>query len=113
MDFKDYQQAAMDFLDPELRMDWPKAMDLGALGISGESGEITDAWKKVAYHHHPMDKEHFKRELGDVLWYIALISETLGFTIEDVAETNINKLKTRYPNGWDPNCSIHRSNNDN
>ena len=112
MNFKEYQTKAMDFLDQELKTDWPNAMGLGALGIAGEAGEVADAWKKVVYHKHPMDNEHFKRELGDVLWYIALIADTLGFSLEDVAQTNINKLTARYPNGWDIERSMHRAIND-
>jgi NTP pyrophosphatase (non-canonical NTP hydrolase) len=79
-----------------------------ALGLSGESGEFADAIKKIVYHGHPMDRESLKHELGDVLWYLALLADELGMTLNDVAASNIEKLKNRYPDGYSDHRSLNR-----
>jgi NTP pyrophosphatase (non-canonical NTP hydrolase) len=79
----------------------------GAMGISGEAGEVTDYLKKVVFHKHELNKEKLAEELGDVLWYLACTAELIGYDLEKVAEMNIEKLKKRYPEGWD----IERSKN--
>lgn len=83
----------------------------GALGISGEAGEVTDIIKKWAFHGHELDLDELKKELGDVLWYVALLCSASGMTMDDVMETNINKLKHRYPNGFTYQDSINREEN--
>lgn len=79
-----------------------------ALGIAGEAGEVADYIKKVLYHGHPMDKDKLCKELGDVLWYIATLADTACFTLEEVARVNIEKLKKRYPEGFNKERSINR-----
>lgn len=79
-----------------------------ALGLSGESGEVADHIKKVVGHGHDLDKAKVKKELGDVLWYVAAGAELIGETLEDVAKANIEKLKKRYPDGFDPERSKNR-----
>lgn len=79
-----------------------------AMGISGEAGEVTDYLKKVVFHDHNLNKEKVLEELGDVLWYVACTAEILGFNLEQIAEMNIEKLKKRYPYGWDPEKSKNR-----
>lgn len=73
-----------------------------ALGLCGEAGEFADLYKKFAYQHKPFDREHYIRELGDILWYVSLASKALGTTMEHVGQENINKLKARCPDGYDP-----------
>ena len=80
----------------------------GCLGLAGESGECCDIVKKVLFQGHNLDREKLCDELGDVLWYIAETAAGLGVTLDDIAERNINKLRNRYPNGFDPERSIHR-----
>ena len=70
-----------------------------ALGLCGESGEFADLVKKLAYQGHDIDKEHLKRELGDIMWYIALAATVIGCDLDDIADTNIAKLRARYPKG--------------
>lgn len=79
-----------------------------AFGLAGEAGEVIDSLKKHLFHGHPLDRERLKLELGDVLWYIATITTTAGMTLEDVAIANIEKLKARYPDGFDSEKSINR-----
>lgn len=70
-----------------------------ALGLCGEAGEFADLVKKFTYQGHDLDKEHLKRELGDIMWYMALAATIIDCDLEDVAETNIAKLSARYPKG--------------
>ena len=67
-----------------------------ALGLVTESAEIADALKKHVAYGKPLDLVNIKEEVGDLLFYIARIVDTYGWTFEEVMETNINKLKARY-----------------
>ena len=80
----------------------------GALGLSGESGEVTDVVKKYMFQGHGLNEEKIIEELGDVCWYIAIMSEGLGVDLETVMQLNIDKLRNRYPEGFDSEKSINR-----
>ena len=81
-------------------------------GLSGETGELVDAIKKNIFHGHPLEKEKIKKELGDVCWYVAMMCESFGFEMEEVMQTNIDKLKARYPEGFSTERSMHRKEGD-
>lgn len=80
----------------------------GCLGLSGEVGEFNDMVKKWIFHEKPMDMEHAKKELGDVLWYVAMLCHSFGWSMDEVMQMNVDKLKARYPEGFDVNRSAHR-----
>lgn len=80
----------------------------GLMGLNGEAGECIDILKKHFYQGHELDKEKLIDELGDVLWYIAETCEGIGVTMEEVAKRNIEKLKKRYPNGFEAERSVNR-----
>lgn len=87
-------------------------MDLGGLingcmGLTGESGETADLIKKWLFHEKPLDMIHLKKELGDVLWYVAMICESVGFSMDEIMQTNVDKLIARYPEGFD----VEKANN--
>lgn len=84
----------------------------GVLGLSGESGECTDILKKALFQGHTLDKRHFALELGDVAWYLAMCADAIGYDLETIFEMNIEKLKNRYPDGFDSELSQHRKEND-
>ena len=84
----------------------------GVLGLTGESGEVADLVKKNLFQGHELDKEHLAKELGDICWYIAITSESIGYDLETVMKMNIDKLKSRYPSGFDVNKSLNRSDSD-
>lgn len=71
----------------------------GVLGLAGESGECADIVKKALFQGHELNKEKLKDELGDVLWYISLTAKGLGFTLQEIADYNVEKLSARYPTG--------------
>jgi len=104
--FEEYTNLALrtarsDYDRRSLLLNW-------TLGICGEAGEFADSVKKFEFHGHTTDKEELKDELGDVLWYVAMLCEVLGFSMEQVALDNVRKLKNRYPKGFDPERSINR-----
>lgn len=84
----------------------------GCLGLSGETGEFCDMIKKAVFHEKEFDEEHAKKELGDCLWYVAMICESFEWNLEEIMEMNIDKLKTRYPDGFDTYLANHRSEKD-
>lgn len=84
----------------------------GCLGLAGESGETLDMVKKWVFHDSELDKDHLKKELGDVMWYVAMICHSMGFDLDDVMQTNISKLKARYPGGFDTYRANHRERGD-
>lgn len=73
------------------------------LGLCGEAGEVANKVKKVIRDHNGVMSTEFKTaikgELGDCLWYISQMCEELGFTLEDVAQANIEKLQSRQDRG--------------
>ena len=83
-----------------------------SMGLSGEVGELNDFLKKWVFHGHEMDEEKVKKEIGDVCWYVALMCESFGFELSEIMHMNIEKLKARYPEGFDPQKSINRKEGD-
>ena len=79
-----------------------------AYGLNGEAGEVIDLLKKHEFQGHDLPDEKLVDECGDVLWYCALLADALGFTLEQVMNRNIDKLRKRYPNGFDKARSINR-----
>lgn len=105
MNMKDYQFKAMRTFPPQLN---ETRIENGVIGLFGEGGEIADLYKKFKYQGHPMNREKMIEELGDVLFYCAMIATGLRTTLDKVAEQNIEKLLKRYPDGFDPDRSINR-----
>lgn len=69
------------------------------LGMVGESGEIAEKLKKLVRDHNSdlakLDRNDIKKEIGDVLWYLAVLSDFLGLSFDEIAQTNIDKLADR------------------
>lgn len=108
LSLNDYQEHCMRTCTHPRGSSAPFALAWNALGLTGEAGEVADLIKKVIGHGHALDVEKLKLELGDVLWYIAALANDLGITLQDIAEANIEKLKKRYPNGFQRADSINR-----
>jgi len=74
-----------------------------ALGLCSEAGEVADKIKKIMRDKGGVfedeDIEAIKKELGDVLWYIAMLASEFGISLEEVAEVNLEKLKKRQEEG--------------
>ena len=76
-------------------------------GMGSEVGEIQGLYQK-RYQGHAFDDEHAKKETGDLLWFIAEYCTARGWNLEEVMELNIQKLRVRYPDGFDAEKSLHR-----
>jgi NTP pyrophosphatase (non-canonical NTP hydrolase) len=81
----------------------------GVLKLAGEAGELADLVGKWWGQGHELDREKLIAELGDVLWHVAEVSTALGVDLQEVAYLNLSKLQTRYPEGFDPEHSLNRS----
>lgn len=81
----------------------------GVMGLCGEAGECIDVVKKMMFQQHELDTDKLIEELGDVLWYCAELATGLGVTLEEVAQRNIDKLRRRYPEGFDAERSMNRA----
>ena len=106
MTVNEYQRLAMTTLNPAL--DKKDVLINGVMGLCGESGEAIDIVKKWLAQGHELDKEKLAKELGDIAWYLAETATALDLKLEDIFEANIEKLKKRYPEGFDSQRSIHR-----
>ena len=107
MTINDYQKLAMTTLNPELSE--RDVLINGVMGLCGESGEAIDLVKKWLAQGHELDKEKLAKELGDICWYLAETATAIGYDLEDIMAANIEKLKKRYPQGFEAERSIHRS----
>lgn len=84
----------------------------GALGLNGEAGEVADMVKKHLFQGHPLDFEHLAKELGDCAWYLAVTAYAIGYDLETVLRMNVDKLRRRYPNGFEAERSLQRQEGD-
>lgn len=101
MTFDEYQQGALttvlstgdEFKD---LLHW-------VLGLNGEAGEVAEKLKKIIRDKHSVvsdeDKAEMAKELGDVLWYLAVFAHDLGVPLDDIAQANLAKLKSRQERG--------------
>lgn len=100
MDFNEYQDKTFKTVK---NPDNPKYVEYLVLGLTGEAGEIANKYKKVIRDNNgelsDEKREDLMYEIGDVLWYAAQLSATLGFKLEDVAQANYNKLISRLERG--------------
>ena len=106
MTIREYQDLAMRTLNPELSQ--KDVLINSVMGLCGESGECIDIVKKWLAQGHELDKDKLAKELGDVAWYLAETAWALDLSLEEVLRGNLQKLKKRYPKGFDSDKSIHR-----
>ena len=82
-----------------------------SVGMCAEAGEFTEIVKKIIFQGKPVTEEnmfHMKRELGDIMWYMAQACIALDVTFEELVEMNVEKLEKRYPGG---SFDVHYSEN--
>lgn len=106
MKVNEYQNLAMRTLNPELNK--KDVLINSVMGLCGESGEAIDIVKKWLAQGHELDKERLIKELGDVAWYLAEAATALDVPLEQIFQGNIDKLKRRYPEGFDKEKSLVR-----
>ena len=110
MTINEYQKAAYRTANQSLTDS--QQLQNGLMGLNGESGECIDILKKYLFQGHDLDKAHIAKELGDVAWYLAVSAQALGFDLETILQMNVEKLKARYPHGFNAGHSQHRSSGD-
>ena len=106
MNINEYHELAMTTLNPALNK--KDVLINSVMGLCGESGEAIDIVKKWLAHGHELDREHLIKELGDVAWYLAEAATALDVPLEEVLQANIDKLKKRYPDGFETKRSLTR-----
>ncbi len=106
VDINEYQELAMTTLNPKLSK--KEVLINSVMGLCGESGEAIDIVKKWLAQGHELDKEHLAKELGDIAWYLAEAATALDLPLEQIFRANIEKLKNRYPEGFDTKRSAVR-----
>ena len=101
MNLREYQQQALT--TATATGDEFKDLLHWVLGISGEAGEVAEKIKKIIRDKDgeisEADKQELAKEIGDVLWYLAAFSDHLGLDLQDVAQANLDKLKSRQARG--------------
>lgn len=110
MKINEYQELAMTTLNPELSK--RDVLINSVMGLCGEAGEAIDIVKKWMAQGHELDKARLAKELGDIAWYLAEAATALDIPLEDILQANLDKLKKRYPEGFDAQRSVSRLHGD-
>lgn len=96
MNFDDYQEAtAQTAIYPGATEETAEAVNYTTLGLVGEAGECAEKVKKCIREEDPQYLRDLEAELGDVLWYVARLADELGYSLDDIAERNVEKLLDR------------------
>ena len=90
-----YQSEARRTINRELTDD-QRLLDASA-GLAEEAGEVLSHVRKHVLQGRPLDREAVLLELGDALWCLAIAADTLGVSLQDVAQRNVEKLRSRHP----------------
>lgn len=107
--FDDYQRSAARTINMTLT-DAEKGKH-ALFGMVSEIGEIHGIYQK-RYQGHDFDEEHVKKELGDLIWFVAEYCTAHGWSMTEIAKGNIQKLIDRYPEGFSADKSLHRKEGD-
>lgn len=107
MRITEYQDKSKRTLNPKLSKHDQLANML--MGIQGETGEVADHFKKHFYQGHNLDMEKVAEEIGDVMFYIANLCNLSGLDLGQILESNHQKLLKRYPEGFEKEKSVNRS----
>ena len=112
MDATEYQRLARRTMRDDFEIN-PTGAEYHALhGMVGEIGELHSIYQKRYQGHIEESDEHRKKELGDLLWFVAEYCTACGWDLSEVMRMNIDKLIARYPEGFSVENSLHRKNGD-
>ena len=106
MTLDEYQTAAIRTINAKLT-DGERLFDAAA-GLAEESGEILGLVRKYVFQSHPLARDRLQTELGDALWCLAITAQSAGMSLEQVAASNVAKLRARYPEGYNDAASKNR-----
>lgn len=102
----EYQKLAMRTAKP---LSFDANLTHAALGVTSEAGEIATAVKAYNIYGKPLDKANIVEECGDLLWFVALMLDTVGVTMDEAAAMNIGKLQKRYPEKYSDEAGLKRA----
>ena len=105
MNLNEYQELALRTWQGETERD---RILHAAMGMVCESAEAGDHIKKHAFMGHILELDKVRKEIGDTLYYCAVLAHELGFRLENVAQVNIEKLCKRFPDGFCVEASVER-----
>jgi NTP pyrophosphatase (non-canonical NTP hydrolase) len=101
MTFDEYQERALT--TNKIKDDQLQELMQQVLGLGDESGEVLAIFKKWIRDDDAdiskLDKQNVGKELGDILWYIAVVAHDLGLSFDDIASANLEKLHSRKERG--------------
>ena len=106
MDIREFQRVSTRTLNKELSKE--QQVSNMIFGANGELGEVTDILKKFLFQGHKLDKQHLAEEIGDTLFYIVNLCTIYNLDVEDILQGNVDKLKKRFPQGFETERSINR-----
>ena len=98
MTLDEYQQAALRTVNPDLAAE-ERLLDATA-GLAEEAGEVLGLVRKRVFQQRESNRERFVEELGDALWCLAVTADTLGVSLGEIAQSNLEKLARRHPAGF-------------
>lgn len=98
MDIATYLEESAKTDSKKFFADNPKSQSIlhAAIGLSTESGEILDNLKKHVYYGNDIDEVNIKEEMGDIMWYMAILMREMDLDFEELLDSNIRKLRKRY-----------------
>ena len=105
MTFDEYQKAARRTQNRKL--DGERILHHALFGLGSEAGEILSIFQKELQGHE-VTREKVMDECGDLLWMAAELADAMGFTLDEAAQHNADKLWKRYPEGFDSVRSVNR-----
>ena len=106
MTINEYQDAALRTANKSLTN--ISQLQNGLMGLNGEAGEAIDLMKKYMFQGHPLDTVHMAKELGDIAWNLAVSAYAIDYPLEEILKMNIEKLRERYPEGFEQERSVNR-----
>lgn len=109
---REYGQLALRTLASDVAADHFRVCMNTVTGMMSEAGEVAEILKKHFFHGHPMDEAaltHLKKEMGDQMWYWAVMCYAFNFDPAEVLQMNIDKLRKRYPEGFSTERSLNRA----
>ena len=92
----------------DMNVDIPELLE-GLMGLSGETGEVVDWFKKWIFQESTFDEARGMEEIGDVLWYLSLICHAMNWDLNTIMRMNLEKIAKRYPNGSSAEAAEARS----
>lgn len=108
LSYRDEVKRTADF---ESTMLFAQRLIMGAMGLCGEAGEVSEVIKKHLFHFEyekPLDRDRVIKELGDLRWYMEYLSIALDTTMEEIENVNVDKLRVRYPDGFSKEAAEDR-----